>query len=199
MSKAERTRTYIIERSALVFNHKGYAGTSLADLVEATGLTKGSIYGNFENKNAVAVAAYDYNIDFMRREFASVMIPQPTAEGKLIALTEYYRQNWRKFFARGGCPIQNASIETDDAADLMELREHVQASVRMWAKDIGAIIGKGQRTGEFRAEIDAQAYAYEILIILEGGIMIAKILDHPKQLYVALDRIVAIIQQELKA
>jgi AcrR family transcriptional regulator len=37
---------------------KGYAGTSMYDLTEATGLTKGSIYGNFENKDDVALAGF---------------------------------------------------------------------------------------------------------------------------------------------
>ena len=63
MSKAERTRQFIIEKTAPIFNEKGYAGTSINDLTEATGLTKGSIYGNFENKDEVALAAFDYNFE----------------------------------------------------------------------------------------------------------------------------------------
>jgi AcrR family transcriptional regulator len=43
VSKSERTKQYIIEKTAPVFNEKGYAGTSLTDLENATGLTKGSI------------------------------------------------------------------------------------------------------------------------------------------------------------
>jgi TetR/AcrR family transcriptional repressor of nem operon len=61
MSKAEHTKAFIIEKVAPVFNKKGYAGTSLSDMTAATGLTKGSIYGNFENKDEVAVAVYEYN------------------------------------------------------------------------------------------------------------------------------------------
>ena len=48
MTKAEKTKQYIIEKTAPVFNRKGFAGTSMNDIVEVTGLTKGSIYGNFE-------------------------------------------------------------------------------------------------------------------------------------------------------
>jgi AcrR family transcriptional regulator len=50
LSKAGRTRQFIIETTAPIFNTKGYEGTSMSTLTEATGLTKGSIYGNFENK-----------------------------------------------------------------------------------------------------------------------------------------------------
>jgi AcrR family transcriptional regulator len=61
MSKAEKTRQFIIEQTAELFNKKGYAGTSLSDITSATGLTKGSIYGNFENKDEVAKEVYLYN------------------------------------------------------------------------------------------------------------------------------------------
>jgi AcrR family transcriptional regulator len=46
-NKGERTRSYIIERSAPLFNRQGYAGTSLKDIMEATGLEKGGIYNHF--------------------------------------------------------------------------------------------------------------------------------------------------------
>ncbi|MDO9376148.1 MAG: TetR/AcrR family transcriptional regulator, partial [Ferruginibacter sp.] len=65
MTKAEKTRNFIVEQTAPIFNKKGYAGTSLTDLTEATGLTKGSIYGNFANKDEVALAAYDYNLSLL--------------------------------------------------------------------------------------------------------------------------------------
>jgi AcrR family transcriptional regulator len=62
MSKSERTKNYIIEKAAPIFNTKGFAGTSLSDLTEATGLTKGSIYGNFENKEEIAIQVFKYSI-----------------------------------------------------------------------------------------------------------------------------------------
>ena len=60
-TKAERTTAFIIETVAPIFNKHGYIGTSMSDLTEATGLTKGALYGNFENKEALALAAFEYN------------------------------------------------------------------------------------------------------------------------------------------
>jgi len=62
MTKSERTKQHIISATAPIFNKKGYAGTSIADLTKATKLTSGSIYFNFENKEEVALAAFDYNL-----------------------------------------------------------------------------------------------------------------------------------------
>jgi len=68
LSKADRTRQFIVETTAGIFNKKGYAGTSLSDLTQVTGLTKGSIYGNFKNKEEVAVAAFEYNTSKVRKQ-----------------------------------------------------------------------------------------------------------------------------------
>ncbi len=49
-TKSDRTKQFILEKVAPVFNKNGYFGTSMSDITEATGLTKGAIYGNFKNK-----------------------------------------------------------------------------------------------------------------------------------------------------
>jgi AcrR family transcriptional regulator len=50
-----------------LFNTKGYNSTSLSDITQATGLTKGSIYGNFENKDQVAIEVYKYNAGLLSK------------------------------------------------------------------------------------------------------------------------------------
>jgi len=196
MSKAEKTKEYIIERSAALFNRKGYAGTSLSDIINITGLTKGSIYGNFENKDEVAVAVYNYNIATLRHQISEALKDHKTATDKLVAFTRFYRTNWKNIFEHGGCPIQNASVEADD--NLAFLKKSVQDSIKNWVKSIGAIIESGQRKGEFKPGIQASEYAYVILTMLEGGIMLAKIMNNQNLLFSALDRIVVLIDTELK-
>jgi len=69
--KSDRTRALIVEKSASLFNRKGFHGTSLSDIMEATGLTKGGIYGNFKReglnkkgvKEEIALAAFEYNVN----------------------------------------------------------------------------------------------------------------------------------------
>jgi TetR/AcrR family transcriptional repressor of nem operon len=196
MSKAEKTKEFIIERSAPVFNRKGYAGTSLSDIMAITGLTKGSVYGNFANKNEVAIAVYQYNTKGLAKRFAEAMKDKRSAAGKLLAFTDYYRANWKSVFERGGCPIQNASVEADDNA--LFLKKHVQASIKSWVADIEKIIEEGRSTGEFKKSSDAKQSAYAIITILEGGIMLSKIMNNQDLLFAALDRIVALVNNELK-
>jgi len=196
MSKAEKTREYIIEKSAPVFNKKGYAGTSLNDLIHATGLTKGSIYGNFENKDDVATAAFNYNIRQVNRQISEYVTPHETALAKLIGITDYYRYNWKKVFEKGGCPLLNASVEADD--NLPFLKSDVQNSIKRWIKSISTIIEEGKENGEFKKNINSSEQAYLIITLLEGGIMLGKIMDNQKHLIRAIDKIVLIINREIK-
>jgi AcrR family transcriptional regulator len=196
MSKAEKTKEYIIEKSAPVFNRKGYNGTSLSDIMEATGLTKGSIYGNFENKDTVAVEVYKYNVRTMQSRLAAAMGDKETATAKLKALTGYYRESWKKIFERGGCPLLNACTEADDNAEY--LKKYVQQSIKGWSNGLAVIIAKGQKNGEFKKSIDPLEAAYAYITVLEGGMMLAKIMDNEQFLYAALDRMDDILKYELK-
>ncbi len=196
MSKAEKTREFIIKRSAPVFNIKGYAGTSLSDLIEITGLTKGAIYGNFENKDEVAIAVFQYNIALLNKRLDSYINDKETATEKLFGLTKFYRENWKSIFERGGCPILNAAIEADD--NLPVLKKYIQNSIQALALKITQVIEEGKKSGEFKTSIVARNYAYTIITIIEGGIMLGKILNNHGHLFSALDRIELIINNEIK-
>ena len=196
MTKADKTKKFVIERSATIFNKKGYAGTSLSDLVEATGLTKGSIYGNFESKDEIAIAVFRYNIACLNNEINFFLANKTTAGEKLLGLTQYYRMNWNKVFEDGGCPFQNASVEADD--NLNFLKKTVQLGINAWVKGITGIIANGQKKGEFKTNIDPKEYSYAIITQLEGGIMLAKIMNRSKILFNALDRIDCLILKEIK-
>ena len=196
MSKAENTKAFIIEKIAPVFNKKGYAGTSLFDMTEATGLTKGSIYGNFKNKDEVAVAVYEYNARRLSESQKDFVAPAYTSLEKLKAFAEFYRQTWKKMFEQGGCPVMNASVEADD--NLPFLKKHVQATIKGWANVITKIIDRGKANGEFKKSIVSVDYAYLIITLLEGGIMLSKITNSKNHLFNAIDRIQLIIDQEIK-
>ena len=50
MKSSEITKSKVLQEAITLFNTKGYRATSLSDITNATGLTKGAIYRHFENK-----------------------------------------------------------------------------------------------------------------------------------------------------
>src|ERR1700712_2385853 len=114
MSKAEKTKQFIVEKTAPLFNMKGYAGTSLSDMTDATGLTKGSIYGNFANKDDVALAVFDYNLQKVSNIISSEISKRKTVIEQLLTYVHVYNDFLKLPFPAGGCPILNTAIEADD-------------------------------------------------------------------------------------
>ena len=54
--KRQRTRAKLLEAAATVIREKGYEGTTLADVAERAGMTRGAIYGNFRNRDELFLA-----------------------------------------------------------------------------------------------------------------------------------------------
>ncbi|KLK90129.1 transcriptional regulator [Microvirga vignae] len=173
MKKAERTRQFIVETTAPIFNVKGYAGTSLADMTEATGLTKGSIYGNFANKDDVALAAFEHNWKRVKVMVRAEMDKRDTSKGKLLAIVGVYQNLQSHDFPEGGCPLLNTSVEADDTHP--ELRKKAADAFLGWMKNIVTVVETGITAGEFRASVDAEQTALTLIAMIEGAIMISQL------------------------
>lgn len=196
MSKAEKTKQFIIEKTATLFNTKGYSATSLSDITQATGLTKGSIYGNFENKDQVAIEVYKYNAGLLSKVMNHSLGDQyPTSTDKLHAFVSFYRKNWHSVFSNGGCPLMNAATEADDSFPV--LKQYVQKSFTLWTERIAAVIIQGQKNNELNASIDPDEYASLFIMLIEGGILLSKTMDDERFLNQALDKVKEMIDHEL--
>ncbi|MBW4888326.1 TetR/AcrR family transcriptional regulator [Mucilaginibacter sp. HMF5004] len=175
--KAERTRKFITEATAALFNTQGYAGTALSDITDATGLTKGSIYGNFENKEEVALAAFDHNLSIITRSTIDKINRADSYRDKLMVYVKVYHAYTGSGFPKGGCPILNTAVEADDTGGL--LKERAEKAVLRWKKGITNLVQGGIDAGEFKRSTDQEAVAISIIALIEGGIMIAKLTDTP--------------------
>lgn len=175
MGKAEITRQFIIEKSAPIFNRLGYAGTSMADLTKATGLTKGSIYGNFTNKDEVAVEAFKLNVRKMSAYFESEMNDVGSYREKLMVYPNTYDAFFTGNFIEGGCPILNTSVESDDTHPA--LKAQARKAFLNWKTSISELIELGKSDGEFQSSVNAESSALAILALIEGATMIVKLTE----------------------
>nr|WP_322623144.1 TetR/AcrR family transcriptional regulator [uncultured Flavobacterium sp.] len=173
MTKAEKTKQYIIEKTAPVFNRQGYAGTSISDLTAATGLTKGSIYGNFENKDEVALAAFEYNHRRIITLVSDRLAKHNGSIDKLKAYIAVYAELPKDELLQYGCPVLNTATEADDTHP--QLRLKALSAVNMWKRNIVNIIIKGQEKKEIRKSVDANEFAFTFIALIEGGVLLWKL------------------------
>lgn len=192
MTKAEQTRAFIVEKTAPIFNRKGYVGTSMSDITNATGLTKGSIYGNFENKDEVALAVFDHNLNKVESIIRSEMAKYQGAKDKLMVYVEVYDNFLALPFPEGGCPIMNTATESDDTHPA--LKRKAASAITSWKNKIMQLIEKGIANKEFKKGADAEGVALTIIAAIEGAIMINKLTGKINYRKAIMQNVKAIIQ-----
>ncbi len=177
MTKGEQTREMILDVAAEAFNRHGYSGTSLSDIMQLTGLEKGGIYNHFQNKEDLAVQAFDYAVERVGRALVAAVRRSTTAEGQLRGMIDFFAEYYESPPVPGGCPLLNTAVESDDAYPM--LRNRARAAMDKWRKMIVHIVEKGKAKGEFRPSADPEALASLLPASLEGGIMLSKLYNDP--------------------
>ncbi|KAA9347177.1 TetR/AcrR family transcriptional regulator [Larkinella humicola] len=175
--RSEATRQFIIETAAGIFNKKGYAGTSLSDLTEATRLTKGSIYGNFENKEDVALAVFNFNAARRNKLVRDRLSRAARPKEKLLAFIDLFSRDEIQHFPEGGCPLLNAGVEADDTHE--PLRQRVAEELIETQTELASIVRMGIQANEFQADTDAEKAAVALVALIQGGIFIARTTQNP--------------------
>jgi AcrR family transcriptional regulator len=173
VTKAEKTRQYIIEQTAPLFNRKGFAGTTLSDLTETTGLTKGALYGNFSDKEEIAMEAFRHAMRKVREMVTQKLDGARTFKGQLNALLDFYSAYVFDPPVAGGCPLLNAAVETDD--DHTSMRRVVVKELMQTVNFIESLLEKGVQEGEFKSNIKAKELAYTFFCSIEGAIMFSRV------------------------
>ncbi|GEC90420.1 TetR/AcrR family transcriptional regulator [Brevibacillus brevis] len=182
MRKGEKTKLHIIQKSAELFNQNGYTGTSMQDIMNATGLTKGALYRGFTSKDEIAIEAFKYAGEVLQEHFAAALEKQDTATAKLVAMAKVYSDAVNNPPLQGGCPLLNTAVESDHSFPV--LRDYAVAAYQETISFMQGLLEDGIAQGEFRSEMDAEAVASVIFSSIEGAIMASRLtLDNKHVLF----------------
>lgn len=196
MKKSERTRAFILEKVAPIFNKQGYTATSLSDLTAATGLTKGAIYGNFENKENLALEAFKKNSKLVLHALGDRLdaIQSPTA--KLYAITNFHRDYYKRASDFGGCPILNVGVDANHQNKA--LFEKVTWVIDRLQSQLESIIQDGITAGEFRSDLEVKKYARLVFSMIEGALFLSGTKKDDTYLKEMMDQIDLMIDTQMK-
>ena len=195
-TKAERTTSYIIETVAPIFNKLGYVGTSMSDLTEATGLTKGALYGNFENKEALALAAFEHNSKVLLAEIEEKLNSGGTSLQKLFVLTNFYRYYDDFTNGMGGCPILNVGVDAQHNNSL--LAAAVKETAKTIEGKIALVIENGIKNNELSIPVTPLQFAKQLYTMLQGAVAMATITGDIKYLLNTVAYLDQLIIKEIK-
>jgi len=194
--KSDETRLYILKKVAPVFNKHGFMGSSMKVITDAVGLTKGAIYGNFKDKEELAIEAFNYNVRMIMSQVAARIRAENSPLNQLFAITDFYR-NYLDFIEKnGGCPILNIGVDANNQNERLLAR--VNYVIRKLEKSMADIILYGIQCGEMNAGINAEKYSKRLFAMIQGSIFMTLTLDDKSYVIDMMDHVDAMIISELR-
>jgi TetR/AcrR family transcriptional regulator, transcriptional repressor for nem operon len=160
--------TAVVDAARDRFWRTGYAGTSLDDLVEATGLARGSLYNAFGDKHSLYVRGFDsYCSMIIERVRSRLDGPDETAAERLRGVLRRGAANAGTADAPPlACFLAKASTEL--AVRDPQIAELARRTFTQLEELIGQSLSAAQRAGDISPERDVRAAARHILVALRG-------------------------------
>ena len=158
--------TDVLERAMHAFWAHGYEGTSMNDLVEATGINRGSIYAAYTSKHTLFMEALRHYDRVYRKEFLeAIERDHGPKDAILTAFDEAARQRGTREVP-GGCLIVNSVLELSPHDP--DVRDFVDASLREVEAFFASRIRAAQRQGTVPSELDERKTAQALLGLFLG-------------------------------
>ncbi|WP_343307460.1 TetR/AcrR family transcriptional regulator [Chitinophaga niabensis] len=192
LTKAEKTKQFILETAAPLYNLKGISGVNIDDVLAATKLTKGCLYGHFENKEDLSEQVIDLLLKKITDKMYQAVAGKKTAKAKVFAYMDMHKDPIDTFIS-GGCPIFNAAVDADD--NFPVIKQKVAAIFRAGQESLTNILKEGINNGEFSPSLDAATFSFKLVAAIEGGIVICRTLDTTKPMLSLIKSLKAELEQ----
>jgi len=183
-SRGAAVRARIVEAAADLVYSRGVGGTSLDDVIAASGVSKSQLYHYFADKDALINGV----IALQTERVLKAQQPHLDALDSLPALRRWRDAMIRLNRARhgiGGCPVGSLANELADQRDTA--RSILVGSFETWGDRIKNGLQKMQERGELASTADPHDLAVAILSAIQGGLLLAKTTRTSRPLELALD------------
>lgn len=160
-----------LDAAMQLFWRKGYAATSLRDLLDGMGIGYGSLYNTFGDKHALFLASLD-----RFRELRTSWIDEVLEDSGLSGIEEVFRRTVDglvSFEPRRGCLLANTAVELGphDAEVAAKISRYVRHTEAVFER---AVI-RAQEAGEIPADRDPRALARFLVNALHGLRVLARV------------------------
>ncbi len=167
IQKGLETKHNIIIKSLHLFSVKGYYNTSISDIIEATNLTKGGLYGHFKSKEDVWFAVYE-EANYIWKKIAFNGVKE--IDDPLKRIEKLLDNNLRNYLGadvfEGGCFFLNMLVELSGQSRMMS--DCVLNGFINFSKLINRWLKEAYRKGKLKPELNFNEISSFIVISLNG-------------------------------
>jgi TetR/AcrR family transcriptional regulator, transcriptional repressor for nem operon len=156
----------VLERAMQAFWARGYKATSMSDLVEATGINRGSIYAAFSDKRTLFVQALRHYDKLHRAGYLGRIAAKHAPKDAIVEAFVCAGRNTGKDGRPAGCLLVNTALEVSphDA----EIRAYVGACVREVEAFFYSMIEAAKKEGTVRKSVPSRKTAQALLGLFLG-------------------------------
>jgi AcrR family transcriptional regulator len=166
--KGTRTRQNIIEKSLQLFCVKGYYNTSINDILEATGLTKGGLYGHFSSKEDIWYAVYDEALGIWRQVvFKGIQSNSSPLERIQTFIENDIKNKLGNDVFEGGCFFHSMLVELSGQSVAMS--KHILGGFMQLAALLCTWLEQADQQGMLKEGLNFKEIANYIIISLNGA------------------------------
>ena len=151
---------------------QGYEATSLADLMTAMGLQKGSIYKAFKDKRSLFLMALKRYFEQLNNFHRQYLEQVQLAKENLYQWLQELVKTYGNYEDCRGCLLVNSLVEL--APHDQEIKQLLNQQSNDLQRRLGKVIAKGQQQGEFRTDINAEDLSRFLLNAVYGLITNSK-------------------------
>ncbi len=158
-------RNEALDRAMAAFWSRGYEATSIDDLVQATGIGRGSLYGTFGDKRQLFLAALDHYWNTVGMEMFSELA-DPDARHAIERMFDALIRRASNPKLPRGCLFTNTSLECPTSGD--EIARKIAENMGQQETAIYQVLRKAQNDGTLNPAQDARALARFFLGVAWG-------------------------------
>jgi TetR/AcrR family transcriptional repressor of nem operon len=164
--------TETLEKAMQAFWSHGYEATSMQDLVDCTGINRGSLYATYGDKRALFLAALRMYDSKMRRELLAKLEAGNTPHEAIRALFQAFMDDVLEGGSNRGCLLTNTALEL--AAHDPEVAQIVAHAQEQMEGFFARMIAEGRKRGEIPDHVDVEDAARGLLASLIGLVVLVR-------------------------
>lgn len=192
-AKSEETRRKLVKSAAKLLRTRGYAGTGVRDVVEASGVPKGSLYHHFPGgKDELCTEAVRHSGAWIHGALFALLEGAGDPVLAMRGFCDGYAAQLEASRFEKGCPL--ATVALDAAAHV----DPIQAACKLAFDDIVKLMAAGLERGGLDPEA-AERAGIETMAAIEGALLLAKAARDVRPLRVVRDQLTETLTHRLEA
>jgi AcrR family transcriptional regulator len=178
MSKGEITRQQILDHAVALASKVGLGGMTIGSLADDLNLSKSGLYAHFQSKEALQLKTLETGAEKFVDTVVRPALKAQRGEPRLKALFDNWSRWPEQSALQGGCLFIQVAAEFDDLPG--PVRDRLVQLQKDWFDTLINAARAAVSEGHFRADVDAEQFAYELYGVMLMFHHSARLLCDPK-------------------